>query len=85
MERNREEVWVARDEEYVPKNFVALLDNELGLCALKFGLVGVFRISECGEVIQGCAVTKYTSCVNETFISFFSSPSAMDVYLIIAE
>jgi hypothetical protein len=66
------------NEEYIPKNLGELLETELGL-------VGVFRISVCGEGIQGCAVTKYTSCVKETLTSFFSSPSATDVNLIIAE
>ena len=71
-------IWVARKDEYIPKNFGELLETEVGL-------VGVFRISACGEGMQGCAVTKYTSCVKETLTSLFSSPSATDVNLIIAE
>ena len=73
-------------KEEVPKNFGELLDTELGLCALKFGLVGVFKISACADGIQGCAVTKYTSCVKETLISFFSSPSFLRLeFLVISK
>jgi hypothetical protein len=75
-----------KGEGVLPENFdTEPLEIELGLCALKLGLVGVFKISACWEGIQGCAVTKYTSWVNETLTSFLSSPSATLVNLIIAE
>lgn len=69
--------------EDIPKN----LGAETGDCstALNGGLVGVFKMSACAEGVQGCAVTKNTSCVNEMLTSFFSSPSATVVNLIMAE
>lgn len=49
------------------------------------GLVGDCKISVWVDGTQGWAVTKWTSCVNERSISFFSCPSTSMENLIIAE
>jgi hypothetical protein len=49
------------------------------------GLVSDCNISVWADGTQGCAVTKWTSCVKERLISFFSCPSTSMENLIIAE